>query len=67
MVQIKTYYFLGKWIVEVQQNGEKRAKPLLLSWSHYLQLMRIENEDENLLLCNCRKNCGSGFQKRRSK
>lgn len=110
MVQIMTYYSLGKWIVEVQQKGEKRAKygtkvikklsdnlqrefgkgfsedtlsnmrkfyltyknrisetlfrkfaveksetvfsifenelPFGVSWSHYLQLMRIENEDE---------------------
>lgn len=109
-VQIMTYYSLGKWIVEVQQKGEKRAKygtqvikklsdnlqrefgkgfsedtlsnmrkfyliyknrisetlfrkfaieksetvfrffenelPFVVSWSHYLQLMRIENEDE---------------------
>ena len=105
-----TYYSLGKWIVEVQQKGQKRAKygsqvikklsdnlqsefgkgfsedtlsnmrkfyltyknrisetlfrkfaveksetvfsffenelPFVVSWSHYLQLMRIENEDE---------------------
>lgn len=110
IVQLLTYYSIGKWIVEVQQKGECRAKygkhvirklsdrlqkefgrgfsktnleyirrfylmyedritqtvfrqfaiektqtlfgqleedkPFLLSWSHYLQLMRIENEDE---------------------
>ncbi len=109
-VQLMTYYSLGKWIVEVQQRGQKRAKygqkvirtlsdsltekfgkgfskanleffrrfylnykdriaetvfrqfaiektetvfrqleedpPFLVSWSHYLQLMRIENADE---------------------
>ena len=108
-VQLMTYYSLGKWIVEVQQRGQKRAKygqkvirtlsdsltekfgkgfskanleffrrfylnykdriaetvfrqfaiektetvfrqleedpPFLVSWSHYLQLMRIENAD----------------------
>lgn len=26
MVQIMTYYSLGRWIVETQQMGEKRAK-----------------------------------------
>lgn len=26
MVQIMTYYSLGKWIVEVQQEGRERAK-----------------------------------------
>lgn len=110
IVQLLTYYSIGKWIVEVQQKGEKRAKygtqvikklsdnlqnefgkgfsedtlknarkfyltykerisetvfslfaieksetvfsffenelPFVVSWSHYLQLMRIENEDE---------------------
>ena len=110
IVQIMTYYSLGRWIVETQQSGEKRAKygsgiiktlseelqkefgkgfsedtlknarkfyliykerisetmfslfaveksetvfnffeekaPFIVSWSHYLQLMRIENEDE---------------------
>ncbi|MBD5088688.1 MAG: DUF1016 domain-containing protein [Clostridiales bacterium] len=110
IVQLLTYYSIGKWIVDVQQKGESRAKygsqvikklsdrlqkefgkgfsktnleyirrfyliyedritqsvfqqfaiektqtlfgqleedkPFLLSWSHYLQLMRIENEDE---------------------
>ncbi len=110
MIQIMTYYSLGRWIVEVQQKGEKRAKygsqvikklsdnlqsefgkgfsedtlknarkfyltykkrisdtvfslfaieksetvfsffeeklPFVVSWSHYLQLMRIQNEDE---------------------
>ena len=109
-VQIMTYYSLGRWIVETQQKGEKRAKygdevikklserlqeefgkgfsvdnlkhirrfyllykdrisqtvfdlfaieksetvfhffekdsPFVVSWSHYLQLMRIENESE---------------------
>lgn len=109
-IQIMTYYSLGKWIVETQQMGHKRAKygsqvikrlseklqkefekgfsedtlknarkfyltyknrisekvfslfaieksetvfsffqdkqPFIVSWSHYLQLMRIENEDE---------------------
>lgn len=108
IVQIMTYYSLGRWIVETQQMGEKRAKygskviktlseklqkefgkgfsedtlknarkfyltykerisetvfslfaieksetvfsffekepPFIVSWSHYLQLMRIENE-----------------------
>lgn len=110
IVQLLTYYSIGKWIVDVQQKGESRAKygsqvikklsdrlqkefgkgfsktnleyfrrfylmyedritqtmfrqfaiektqtlfgqlekdkPFLLSWSHYLQLMRIQNEDE---------------------
>ena len=110
IVQIMTYYSLGRWIVETQQMGQKRAKygsrviqtlseelqkefgkgfsedtlknarkfyltykdrisetvfslfaieksktvfslfekdpPFTVSWSHYLQLMRIENEDE---------------------
>ncbi len=110
IVQIITYFSLGRWIVETQQKGEKRAKygskviqtlseklqeefgkgfsedtlknarkfyltykdrisetvfslfaieksetvfsffdkepPFVVSWSHYLQLMRIENEDE---------------------
>lgn len=110
MIQLLTYYAIGKWIVDVQQNGESRAKygsqiirrlseamqknfergfsedtlkntrkffllykdrisekvfnlfaveksetvfsffedkpPFIVSWSHYLQLMRIENEDE---------------------
>ena len=110
LVQIMTYYSLGKWIVEEQQEGEERAKygkqvlkklsesltkefgrgfsetnleyarkfyltyadrisqtlfeefavkksqtvieelneeqPFIVSWSHYLQLMRIENVDE---------------------
>lgn len=110
IVQIMTYYSLGRWIVETQQMGEKRAKygskviktlsenlqkefgkgfsedtlknarkfyltykerisetvfslfaieksetvfsffekepPFIVSWSHYLQLMRIENEAE---------------------
>ena len=110
MVQLMTYYSLGKWIVEVQQEGQERAKyghkviktlsgsltekfgrgfskanleffrrfylnykdriaetvfrqfaiektetvfrqleenpPFIVSWSHYLQLMRIENMDE---------------------
>lgn len=110
IVQLLTYYSIGKWIVEVQQKGESRAryggrvikklsdklqrkfgrgfsksnleyfrkfylmyenriaqtvfqqfaiektqtlfgqlekeKPFLLSWSHYLLLMRIKNEDE---------------------
>ena len=105
-----TYYTIGKWIIEVQQKGETRARygsqvikslseemkknfergfsedslknarkfyltykdridetvfnlfaveksetvfslfeekpPFIVSWSHYLQLMRIENEDE---------------------
>lgn len=109
-VQIMTYYSLGRWIVEVQQQGKHRAEygkkiiinlskklteefgkgfsestlekarkfyltykerisetlftefaikksetvftifeeehPFLVTWSHYLQLMRIENEDE---------------------
>ena len=26
LIQIMTYYSLGKWIVDVQQKGEKRAK-----------------------------------------
>ncbi|WP_347995984.1 DUF1016 N-terminal domain-containing protein [uncultured Eubacterium sp.] len=98
IVQIMTYYSLGRWIVETQQMGQKRAKygskvikilseklqeefgkgfsedtlknarkfyltykerisetvfslfekepPFIVSRSHYLQLMRIENEDE---------------------
>ncbi len=110
MIQLLTYYAIGKWIVEVQQRGESRARygsqvikrlseemkknfergfsedslknarkfymtykdridetvfnlfaveksetvfslfeekpPFIVSWSHYLQLMRIENEDE---------------------
>ncbi|MCI8358099.1 MAG: DUF1016 domain-containing protein [Lachnospiraceae bacterium] len=110
MIQLLTYYAIGKWIVDVQQNGESRARygsyvikrlseemqknfergfsedslknvrkfyltyknrinetefnlfaveksetvfsffrekpPFMVSWSHYLQLMRIENEDE---------------------
>lgn len=110
MIQLLTYYAIGKWIVEVQQKGESRARygsqvikrlseemkknfergfsedslknarkfyltyknridetvfnlfaveksetvfsffeeepPFIVSWSHYLQLMRIENEDE---------------------
>lgn len=110
MIQLLTYYTVGKWIIEVQQNGETRARygsqvikslseelkknfekgfsednlknarkfyltykdridetvfnlfaieksetvfslfeekpPFIVSWSHYLQLMRIENEDE---------------------
>ncbi len=110
MIQLLTYYAIGKWIVNVQQNGESRARygsyvikrlseemqknfergfsedslknvrkfyltyknrinetefnlfaveksetvfsffrekpPFMVSWSHYLQLMRIENEDE---------------------
>lgn len=110
IIQLLTYYSIGKWIVEVQQNGENRASygkqvllqlsesltdkfgkgfsvdtlektrkfyltykdrisatefrkfaveksatvlrifeenmPFTLSWSHYLQLMRIQNSDE---------------------
>ncbi|MCI5732263.1 MAG: PDDEXK nuclease domain-containing protein [Eubacterium sp.] len=110
IIQIMTYYSLGRWIVELQQKGEKRAKygsrviqklsqelqrefgkgfsedtlknarkfyltykerisetvfslfaveksetvfrlfeekkPFLVSWSHYLQLIRIKNDDE---------------------
>lgn len=110
VIQTLTYYCIGKWIVEEQQKGEKRAKygkqvlkqlsdrmnaefgkgfsvdtlenmrkfylvyqnrisdnlyrkfaieksekasrilddekPFLLSWSHYVKLMRIENETE---------------------
>lgn len=110
LVQLMTYYSLGKWIVEEQQEGKERAKygkhvlkklsesltkefgrgfsetnleyarkfyftyadrisqtlfeefavkksqtvfeeldkeqPFIVSWSHYLQLMRIENADE---------------------
>ena len=110
MIQLLTYYTVGKWIIEVQQNGETRARygsqvikslseelkknfekgfsednlknarkfyltykdridetvfnlfaieksetvfslfeekpPFIVSWSHYLQLMRIENENE---------------------
>ena len=110
MIQLLTYYAIGKWIVEVQQKGESRARygsqvikrlseemkknfergfsedslknarkfyltyknridetvfnlfaveksetvfsffeeepPFIVSWSHYLQLMRIENKDE---------------------
>ena len=110
LLQIMTYYSLGRWIVETQQMGEKRAKygskviktlseklqkefgkgfsedtlknarkfyltykerisetvfslfaveksgtvfsffekepPFIVSWSHYLQLMSIENETE---------------------
>ncbi len=110
IVQLLTYFALGKWIVEEQQNGENRAQygkniinrlsvalnqkfgkgfsvdtleharkfyltykerisetvlrkftieksatlfrnsdetlPFKLSWSHYLQLMRIKNDDE---------------------
>ena len=110
MIQLLTYYAIGKWIVDVQQNGESRARygsyvikrlseemqknfergfsedslknvrkfyltyknrinetefnlfaveksetvfsffrekpPFMVSWSHYLQLMRIDNEDE---------------------
>lgn len=110
MIQLLTYYAIGKWIVDVQQKGESRAKyggqvikrlseemqknfkrgfsedslknarkfylvykdrisekmfnlfaveksetvfsffenkkPFAVSWSHYLQLMRIENEEE---------------------
>lgn len=110
IIQIMTYYSLGRWIVEIQQMGQKRAKygsqvvkslaaklqkefgkgfsedtlknarkfyltykeriseklfnlfaveksetvfsfledkqPFIVSWSHYLQLMRIENDDE---------------------
>jgi predicted nuclease of restriction endonuclease-like (RecB) superfamily len=110
MIQLLTYYAIGKWIVEVQQKGESRARygiqvikrlseemkknfergfsedslknarkfyltyknridetvfnlfaveksetvfsffeeepPFIVSWSHFLQLMRIENEDE---------------------
>lgn len=109
-IQLTTYYSLGKWIVDIQQEGQARAKygkniisnlsnalskefgkgfsidtlenarkfyinykerisetvfrkfaieksetvfrklenglPFVLSWSHYLQLMRIENKDE---------------------
>lgn len=99
-VQIMTYYSLGRWIVEVQQQGKHRAeygkkiiinlskklteefgkgfsestlekarkfyltyknrisetlfpifdeeRPFVVTWSHYLQLMRIENEEERL-------------------
>ena len=79
LVQLMTYYALGRWIVEEQQSGEHRAGygkkviqtlsnklnaefgkgkseavfrifvepiPFTLSWSHYLQLMRIKNPDE---------------------
>lgn len=110
MIQLLTYYTIGKWIIEVQQKGETRARygsqvikrlseemkknfergfsedslknarkfyltykdridetvlnlfafgksetvfslfeekpPFIVSWSHYLQLMRIKNEDE---------------------
>lgn len=110
LVQLMTYYSLGKWIVEVQQEGQERAQygkkvikalsdhltekfgrgfskanleffrrfylnyedriaetvfrqfaiektetvfrqleenpPFIVSWSHYLQLMRIENKEE---------------------
>lgn len=110
LIQLMTYYSLGRWIVEVQQEGQERAKygqkviatlsehltekfgrgfsetnleyarkfymtyadrisqtlfekfavektetvfrqleenpPFIVSWSHYLQLMRIENKEE---------------------
>ena len=110
IIQLMTFYSLGRWIVEEQQQGKSRAKygqrvikrlsealtqryergfsedslknvrkfyltyknrinetefnlfaveksetvfsffrekpPFMVSWSHYLQLMRIENEDE---------------------
>lgn len=110
LIQLMTYYSLGRWIVEVQQEGQERAKygqkviatlsehltekfgrgfsetnleyarkfymtyadrisqtlfeefavektqtvfrkleenpPFIVSWSHYLQLMRIENQEE---------------------
>ncbi len=110
LIQLMTYYSLGRWIVEVQQEGQERAKygrkvittlserltekfgrgfsatnleyvrkfymtyadrisqtlfeefavkktqtvfgkleenpPFMVSWSHYLQLMRIENKEE---------------------
>lgn len=100
LVQLMTYYSLGKWIVEVQQEGQERAQygkkvikalsdhltekfgrgfskanleffrrfylnyedriaetvfrqleenpPFIVSWSHYLQLMRIENKEERI-------------------
>ena len=110
LIQLMTYYSLGRWIVEVQQEGQERAKygkkvittlsehltekfgrgfsatnleyarkfymtyadrisqtlfeefavkktqtvfgkleenpPFMVSWSHYLQLIRIENKEE---------------------
>lgn len=110
LIQLMTYYSLGRWIVEVQQEGQERAQygkkvirtlsehlterfgrgfsetnleyarkfyttyadrisqtlfeefavektqtvfrqleenpPFIVSWSHYLQLMRIENKEE---------------------
>ena len=79
IIQLMTYFVLGKWIVEEQQNGEKRAQygkqiiktlsekmqmefetmksqplaakfldksPFVLSWSHYLILMRINDDNE---------------------
>lgn len=100
IVQIMTYYSLGRWIVETQQMGEKRAKygskviktlleklqeefgkgfsedtlknarkfyltykerisetvfsffekepPFIVSWSHYLQLMRMCGSQEKV-------------------
>ncbi len=47
--------------MKMQQKGEtvfslfEEKPPFIVSWSHYLQLMRIKNEDENpmigILLC----------------
>ena len=66
IIQLMTYYSLGKWIVDVQQGGKERAEygkqiikklsdrisetlftifeeehPFIVTWSHYLQLMKI--------------------------
>ena len=114
IVQIMTYYSLGKWIVEMQQMGQKRAKygskviatlseqlqkefgkgfsedtlknarkfyltykerisetvfslfekepPFIVSWSHYLQLMRIENEAERSFYEIETAKCGWGVR-----
>ena len=40
IVQIMTYYSLGRWIVETQQMGEKRAKYEAKLLKHYQKSFR---------------------------
>ena len=57
---VLTYFEIGRMIIEEEQGGQERAgygkqqtlsvnseKPIFcLSWSHYLKLMRINDENE---------------------
>ena len=48
---VQTYWQIGRYIVEYEQNGKESISQTLsaefsLSWSHYLFLMGIDNKDE---------------------